>query len=72
MVRKGLLSEIFSKALHQDNPFSYTVGYLDYDIIKEITLEDFMRISDNFETIPANRIQYVKKGNRVLFSKSRR
>ncbi len=72
MVRKGLLAEIFSKALHQDNPSSYTVGYLDYDIIKEVTLEDFMKISDNFETIPAHRIQYVKKGNRVLFSKSKR
>ena len=71
MVRKGLLSEIFSKALHHDNLSSYTVGYLDYDIIKEVTLEDFMKISDNFETIPANRIQYVKKGNRILFSKSR-
>ena len=71
MVKKGLLSEIFSKALHQDNPSSYTVGYLDYGTIKEATLPDFIKFSDNFETIPASRIQYVRKGNRVLFRRSK-
>lgn len=71
MVKKGLLSEIFSKALHQDNPYSYTIGYQNYDTVKETTLADFIKFSDNFETIPASRIQYVRKGKRVLFRKSK-
>ena len=70
MPRKGKLAEIFSKAMYADNPDSYRVGYLDYDIIKEITLPEFIKESDNFETIPITRIQYIKKENTVLFSKS--
>jgi len=70
MSRKGKLAEIFSKAMYADNPKSYIVGYLDYDIIKENTLPEFIKISDNFETIPITRIQYIKKENTVLFSKS--
>ena len=70
MSRKGKLTEIFSKALYADNPESYRVGYLDYDIIKEVSLPEFIKESDNFEMIPVTRIQYVKKENTVLFSKS--
>jgi len=71
MPRKGKLTEIFSKAKYADNPNSYIVGYLDFDIIKEVTLPEFIEISDNFETIPITRIYYIKKGNRILFSKTR-
>lgn len=71
MSRKGKLAEIFSKARYADNPDSYIVGYLDYDIIKEVTLPEFIEISDNFETIPITRIQHVKKENRILFSKNK-
>jgi len=71
MSRKGKLAEIFSKAKYADNPTSYIVGYLDFEIIKEVTLPEFIEISDNFETIPITRIQYVKKGNRILFSKTK-
>ena len=70
MSRKGKLTEIFSKAMYADNPESYRVGYLDYDIIKEVSLAEFIKESDNFEMIPVTRIQYVKKENTVLFSKS--
>ena len=70
MPRKGMLAEVFSKAMYADNPESYIVGYLDYHIIKEVTLPEFIKESDNFETIPITRIQYIKKENRVLFSKS--
>jgi hypothetical protein len=70
MARKGKLAEIFSKARYADNPESYLVGYLDYDIVKEITLPEFLKESDNFETIPITRIQYIKKENTVLFGKS--
>jgi hypothetical protein len=70
VVRKGKLAEIFSKAQYADNPKSYVIGYLDYDTIKEVTLPEFIKESDNFETIPITRIQYIKKENTVLFSKT--
>lgn len=72
MPRKGKLAEIFSKAKYADVPNSYMVGYLDFDIIKEVTLPEFIEISDNFETIPITRIHHIKKGNRILFSKNKR
>lgn len=71
MPQKGKLAEIFSRAKYADNPNSYIVGYLDFDIIKEVTLPEFIEISDNFETIPITRIYYIKKGSRILFSKTR-
>ena len=69
MSRKGKVAEIFSKAMYADNPDSYIIGYLDYDVIREITLPEFIKQSDNFETIPITRIQFIKKENRVLFTK---
>ena len=69
MSRKGKLADLFSKALYADNPASYVVGYLDYDTVKEATLPEFIKESNNFEIIPITRIQFVKKGNRVLFRK---
>ena len=69
MPRKGKLAEIFSRAKYADNPNSYVVGYLDFDTIKEVTLPEFIKISDNFESIPITRIQHVKKENEVLYSK---
>ena len=72
MARKGKISEIFSKALHHDNPELYQVGYIDLGTTKEITLVEFLRISENFEVIPATRITYIKKGNDTLYYKSSR
>lgn len=70
MTRKGSVAEIFSKALYHDNPDLYFVGYLDFDIIKEATLTEFLKISENFETIPATRIFYIKKEDKMLYHKS--
>ena len=72
MVRKGKMAEIFSKALYDDDPNFYLIVYLDFDKIKESTLPEFLKISENFEKIPATRIIYIKKGNRILFSKQRK
>ena len=71
MPRKGKIAEIFSKAIYADNPTSYTVGYLDYDSVKEVTLPEFIKVSENFETIPITRICFIKKGNRILFHKTK-
>ena len=70
MVRKGQVSEIFSKALHHDNPESYQIGYVDLGTTKETTLTEFLKISENFEVIPTSRIVYIRKGDEMLYRKS--
>jgi len=69
MVRKGKITEIFSKALYNDNPNLYTIGYVDLGEIKEVTLPEFLKLSENFEIIPVTRISYIKKENKTLYSK---
>ena len=70
MVRKGKISDIFSKALYSDNPSLYSIGYIDLGQVKETTLPEFLKLSENFEVIPASRITYIKKENKILYSKS--
>jgi len=70
MTRKGKVSEILSNAIYNDNPNLYLVGYLDFNEVKEASLPEFFKISDNFETIPATRIVYIKKENDILYSRS--
>jgi len=65
--KKGQLGEIFSKALYADNPDLYSISYRDFDSIIEVPLPEFLRISENFELIPSNRILEVKKGEIVLY-----
>ncbi len=72
MTKKGKIAEIFSRALYHDNPDLYLVGYLDFGIVKEVTLPEFLKLSENFETIPATRIIHIRKGSEILFSRSNR
>ncbi len=72
MTRKGKVAEIFSRALHHDNPDLYFVGFLDFGTIREVTLTEFLRLSENFEAIPATRIMHIRKRDEILFSKSGR
>ena len=65
--KKGQLGEIFSKALYADNPDLYSISYRDFDSIIEVPLPEFLKISENFELIPSNRIFEVKKGEIVLY-----
>lgn len=69
MVRKGRLEEIFSKALYADDPHLYSVSYRDFENIIEISLPEFVELSEDFEVIPQNRIVLVKKGDDVLYRK---
>ena len=71
MARKGKLEEIFSKARFADDPYAYKILYRDLDVLREITLPDFILESDNFQTIPITRIELIKKNNRILFRKSK-
>ena len=70
MTRKGKIAEIFSKAVYDDNPELYQVGYVDLGNIKEVTLVEFLRLSENFEVIPATRIAFIKKEDEILYLKT--
>ena len=69
---KGIVEEIFSKAVHHNNPKDYKIFYRNFERIVEISLSEFMEISDNFETIPASRIEKITKNNKILFEKTSR
>jgi uncharacterized protein (UPF0248 family) len=70
MTKKGRLEEIFSKALHADDPSMYFVSYRDFDNVVEVTLKEFVELSENFAVIPASRIIEVRKGRETLYRKS--
>jgi hypothetical protein len=67
MTRKGLLAEILSKARHSDNCENYRVGYRDYEQILEVSLSEFLDLSENFERIPAGRIYFVKRNGLYIY-----
>lgn len=69
MPRKGRLDEIFSKALYADDAALYSVSYRDFENIVEVSLPEFVELSENFQVIPQNRIMLVKKGDQVLYRK---
>ena len=71
MVRKGRLEEIFSKAMHADDPKLYTVAYRDYDEIKELPLLEFLQVSEDFQTIPASRIVSIKRSNQIVYKRAK-
>jgi hypothetical protein len=69
VTKKGLLNEIFSKALYADNTSHYSVSYRDYYSVIEVPLSEFVRISEDFQSIPASRIVLVKKEGQILYRK---
>jgi len=71
VVKKGQIEEIFSKARFADKTSTYKVFFRDFDIIREVTLPDFIIESNNFETIPITRIEMIKKDDKILFEKSK-
>ena len=70
MVRKGILQEIFSKAIYADNPSIYIVTYRDHENFKRITLEEFVIVSEHFQRIPASRIISVELRGQILYEKN--
>lgn len=70
MTRKGRLEEIFSRALHADDPSLYFVSYRDFEDIVEIPLDEFVKLSENFSVIPVSRITKVRKGKETLYTRS--
>ena len=70
MVKKGKLQEIFSKALYGDNPQFYSVSYRDFDSVVKISLLEFLKISENFQLVPASRIIKIERDEVTLYSNS--
>jgi len=71
MVRKGKLQEILSKAIYADDPKLYTISYRDFDEVKQVSLQDFLKLSEDFQTIPASRIIYIKRSNEIIYRRAR-
>ena len=71
MVRKGRLQEILSKAIYADDPELYAIAYRDFNEIKEVSLKEFLKLSEDFQTIPASRIVYVKRLNEIVYRRTK-
>jgi hypothetical protein len=70
LARKGRLGEIVSKALHSgDDPGLYYVSYRDFEKVIEVPIQEFMKLSENFQVIPQSRIVLVKREGQVLYQK---
>jgi uncharacterized protein (UPF0248 family) len=67
--KKGRLEEIFSKAIYADDPRLYTISYRDFESVVQLPLLEFLKLSENFELIPANRIVVVSKEGEVIYRK---
>ncbi|QUC65687.1 DUF504 domain-containing protein [Nitrosopumilus sp. K4] len=70
-MKKGVIEEIFSKAQFADNPSEYKIYYRDFERITETTLPNFIKESDNFQTIPISRIEKIERNDTVLFEKKK-
>jgi hypothetical protein len=70
LTRKGRLEEIFSKAIHADDPSLYFVSYRDFENIIEFRLDEFVKLSENFSIIPASRITRIRRVKETLYIKS--
>ena len=70
MVRKGRLQEILSKAMYADDPKLYTVAYRDFNEVREVSLPEFLKLSEDFQTIPASRIVSIKRLNETVYKKA--
>ena len=69
--KKGKLEEILSKARYYDDILLYEVSYRDFDSIVTVPLKEFISLSSTFELIPISRIVEIRKGNSVVYSKSK-
>lgn len=70
MSKKGIIEEIFSKARFSDDMKAYKIFYRDFKRLRETTIDEFIKESNNFQTIPITRIEIIKKNHRILFEKN--
>ena len=67
--KKGRLQEILSKALYHDDILLYTVLYRDFEWIVQMSLKEFLYLSDDLETIPITRIIEVWRNDEMVYKK---
>lgn len=72
MTKKGIIEEIFSKAIFADDTKLYKVTYRDFEKLRKVSLDKFVKESNNFQTIPITRIMSIEKNHRILFEKNRK
>ena len=70
MVKKSIIEEIFSKARFADDTSTYKIFYRDFERVKKTALTEFIKESNDFQTIPISRIKAIKKNHRILFEKN--
>lgn len=68
-MKKGIIEEVFSKARFSDNPKEYKIFYRDFGRIIVKTLPEFIKESNDFQTIPISRIEKIERNNSILFEK---
>ena len=69
--KKGKLEEILSKARFYDDIDLYQVSYRDFNSFVSVPLKEFISLSATFESIPMSRIVEIKKGTKIVYSKSK-
>lgn len=67
--KKGRLQEILSKALYHEDILLYTVSYRDFESIVQLSLKDFLQLSNNLETIPITRIVEIMRKDEIVYKK---
>lgn len=70
-MRKGSLNETLSYAMHKDDPHLYRVSYRDKDMVKTVSLLNFMN-SEEFSDIPVTRIMQIIKEESVVWKKGQK
>jgi hypothetical protein len=55
--------------LYADDPNLYSVSYREFNSIIKVSLPEFLKLSENFEIIPPNRIFLVAREGKVLYHK---
>ena len=68
-MEKGIVEEIFSRAMHHNNPKDYSIFHRNFEKSIKVSLLEFMEISNNFQTIPINRIERITKNDTILFER---
>ncbi len=66
---KGKISEIFSKARFSDDISLYRVQYRDMEVLKEISLSDYLERKESDDPIPEHRIQFIERLGVILYEK---
>ena len=69
MVKKGIVEEIFNKAMFSSESNQYVISFRDFEKIRETTLPKFIIQSDKFQKIPSSRITKIRRNNTILFEK---